>query len=35
MFPASVVKIIDNNLKYLVDKIESENDYLSVLFCVT
>jgi hypothetical protein len=32
MFPASVVKIIDNNLKYLVDKIESENDYSSVLF---
>jgi hypothetical protein len=31
MFPASVVKIIDNNLKYLVDKIESENDYSSVL----
>ncbi|MDB9490627.1 hypothetical protein PN478_08845 [Dolichospermum circinale CS-534/05] len=31
MFPASVVKIIDNNLQYLVDKIESENDYSSVL----
>jgi hypothetical protein len=31
MFPASVVKIIDDNLKYLVDKIEAENPYLSVL----
>jgi hypothetical protein len=27
MFPASVVKIIDDNLKYLVDKIEAENPY--------
>lgn len=31
MFPASVVKIIDDNLKYLVDKIEAENPYSSVL----
>jgi hypothetical protein len=31
MFPISVVKIIDDNLKYLVDKIEAENPDLSVL----
>ena len=31
MFPVSVVKIIDDNLKYLVDKIEAENPDLSVL----
>jgi hypothetical protein len=31
MFPVSLVKIIDDNLKYLVDKIEAENPDLSVL----
>ena len=31
MFPASVVKKIDENLKYIVDKIEAENSGLSVL----
>ncbi len=31
MFPASVVKPIDENLKYIVEKIESENSGLSVL----
>ncbi|MEI6442094.1 MAG: hypothetical protein WCO29_02910 [Nostocales cyanobacterium ELA583] len=39
MFPASVVKKIDENLKYIVDKIESESSGLSVLaarqFCYT
>ncbi|WP_217359370.1 hypothetical protein [Anabaena sp. UHCC 0204] len=31
MFPASVVKPIDENLKYIVEKIEAENSCLSVL----
>jgi hypothetical protein len=31
MFPASVVKQIDENLKYIVDKIEAESSGLSVL----
>ena len=31
MFPASVVKKIDENLKYLVEKIEAESSGLSVL----
>jgi len=31
MFPASVVKKIDESLKYIVDKIEAENSGLSVL----
>ena len=29
MFPASVVKKIDENLKYIVDKIEAENSKTS------